>query len=134
MVVQDGQDRGLARLEHGRRPLVPEQHPAGIENPFPNGQLPVIVGTEFVDDVVDLLHHVLGDAVEDVFLVGDVVVERHRLGPDDLREAAHGERGETLLVGDADRRAQHPIPAERDARLRPGLGNHLGHRTLAGLR
>src|SRR5262249_53236732 len=83
---------------------------------------------------VDLLHHVLGDAVEDVLLVGDVVVQRHRLGADELAEAAHGERGDALLIGDTYGGPQDAVPGERDARLGGGGGYHPGHRTLGGMR
>ena len=48
-------------------------------------------------------------------LVGDVVVERHRLDPERLAELAHAERLEPARVGEGDGGAQHPLPAQRAA-------------------
>ena len=62
------------------------------------------------------------DAVEDVVLVGDVVVERHRLEAERLAELAHRQRLDPALVGELERRLQDPVAAEGEARL--GLRGH----------
>ena len=56
------------------------------------------------------------DAVEEVVLVGDVVVERHRLEPERLAELAHRQRLDPALVGELERRLQDPVAAEGEAR------------------
>ena len=65
---------------------------------------------------VDLAEDEIDDAVEDLVLVGDVVVERHRL---DAELAAASERIVSAPtpagVGDRDGSAQHPFAAERNA-------------------
>jgi hypothetical protein len=51
----------------------------------------------------DLAEHEVDHAVEDLVLAGDVVVERHRLDVQAVREPAHGQRGDAALVGQGDR-------------------------------
>ena len=67
---------------------------------------------------VDLAEDQVDHAVEDVVLVGDVVVERHRLDAELLREPAHRERADALRVGQRDGGGQRPLPAEGRARRR----------------
>ena len=43
------------------------------------------------DDVVDLGHDGVRDAVKEIVRVGQVVVERHRLGAEFFRQTAHRE-------------------------------------------
>ena len=50
-------------------------------------------------------------------LVGDVVVERHRLEPEHLAELAHGQRLDSALVDELERRLQDPLAAEGEARF-----------------
>jgi len=52
--------------------------------------------------VCDVAQHQVGDAIEDVVLVGHVVVQRHRLDPDLPAEPAHGQRVDPALVGKHD--------------------------------
>src|SRR6185295_17901058 len=75
---------------------------------------------------LDLARHRVDDPVQEVVLVGHVVVERHRLDAELLTELAHAERLEPALVGERDRRAQDPLPPEGDPRLRlwKGLRGH----------
>ena len=61
-------------------------------------------------------------AVEELVLVGDVVVERHRLDPERFAELAHAERRDPALVGERDGDAEHPLAGQRDAGLGGGLG------------
>ena len=56
-------------------------------------------------------------AVEEVVLVGDVVVERHGLEAERLAELAHRQRLDPALVGELERRLQDPVAAEGEARL-----------------
>ena len=62
------------------------------------------------------------DAVEDVVLVGDVVVQRHRLEAERLAELAHRQRLDPALVGELERRLQDPVAAEGETRF--GCGGH----------
>ena len=73
---------------------------------------------ELADDGVD-------HAVEQRLLVGDVVVQRHRLDPELLAEPAHRQRAETLVVGEGHGRLQDEVSAQR---LAGGLG-HLAAKT-----
>ena len=52
------------------------------------------------------------DAVDDLVLVGDVVVDGHRLDAQLLRERADRQRPDTPGVGDGHRAPQHPLAAE----------------------
>ena len=65
----------------------------------------------------DLGEDDLGGAVEDVVLVGDVVVERHRLDTQLLPEPAHRQRLDALRVSQSDCCLQHSVAAERHARF-----------------
>ena len=65
------------------------------------------------------------DGVEDRVVVGDVVVQRHGLDAEPLRDLAHADRRDAPLVGDGYRRLDHPLPAERWAGRRCS-----GHRAL----
>ena len=62
---------------------------------------------------LDLAEDEVGDAVQEVVLVGDVVVERHRLDPELLPEPAHAERVDAGLVGERDGGAQHALSVQR---------------------
>ena len=55
------------------------------------------------------------DAVEQVVLVRDVVVERHRLEPEHLAELAHRHGLDPALVGELERRLEDPLAAEGEA-------------------
>ena len=76
---------------------------------------------------VDLAEYEIDDAVQDVVLVGDVVVERHRLDLELLTEPAHGERLDPARIGENQGGAQNALPAQGRSRLgiRVGLGGHL---------
>ena len=56
-------------------------------------------------------------AVEDVVLIGDVVVQRHRLDPERLTELPHAERLDARFIGESDRGAEHPVPVQGGARF-----------------
>ena len=84
---------------------------------------------------VELLDHEIDHAVEDVVLVRDVVVERHRFHAEPRRHLAHGDRADPALVGDLHRRGEDPISIQGKAR--PGLfgasASLLGHSLPRGL-
>jgi len=60
------------------------------------GRLPVAV----LGGTLDLADDKIQDAIEDVVLVGQVVVKRHRLDAKPLRELAHRERLDPARIGD----------------------------------
>jgi hypothetical protein len=78
---------------------------------------------------LELVHHAFGDALEDVVLVLDVVVQRHRLDAELPADPAHRDGLETLFVHDAQRRLDDPVSGERLAVPRflgdLGLGSHV---------
>ena len=80
---------------------------------------------EAAHGVVDLAHDDLDHAVEDLLLVGDVVVERHGLDPEPLGERAHGHRLDTGLVRELDGGAQHPLPLRGTRARRASSGSPL---------
>jgi len=120
VVQQHGQAHVRPRLKDARRPRMAEQDLAGDQHPPAHRRLPACPGRRDVDPahgVVDLADDLVGDAVEEGFLAGHVVIQRHRLGAEIFGEAAHGERLDAALVGDLDRGAQHALSAQREPRL-----------------
>src|SRR5947209_12011996 len=93
---------------------------AGRNPPMTHRRLPV--GSAGGQD--DLAEDEVDDAVEEVVLVGHVVVQRHRLDPEGFTELAHAERPDPALVGEGDGGAQHPMTAQWD----PGLWRRRGRR------
>src|SRR5262249_18983974 len=67
--------------------------------------------------------HEVEDPVEQVVLVRDVVVERHRLETEELAELPHRHRLDAVLVRELERGAQDAVAAEGEAGL--GFGGHL---------
>ena len=61
---------------------------------------------------LDLAEDDVDHAVEEVVLVGDVVVERHRLDAERLAELAHGQRADPALVGEGNGGTQHSLATE----------------------
>jgi hypothetical protein len=61
---------------------------------------------------LDLAEDDVDEAVDDVLLAGDVVVERHRLHAQLARHLAHRERVEAAVVGELERRLEHPVPRQ----------------------
>ena len=55
----------------------------------------------------------LDDPIEDLVLVRDVVVERHRLDAELAGEPSHAERVDPTIVGERDRGVEHARPAQR---------------------
>jgi hypothetical protein len=114
VVADDVQAEGLPGLQDRRRPRVAEQHRPGREDLPADRRLPggpgrvVGQGLQPADGVLDLRGDDVDHAVQQVFLVGDVVIERHRLDPELPGQAAHGERPEAVAVGQGDRRLEHP--------------------------
>ena len=75
---------------------------------------------------LDLAEDDVDERGKDLVLVSDVVVDRHRLGPELLREGADGERPQSAAVGDGERGLDHPLPGQ--PRSPPAvLADCLGH-------
>jgi hypothetical protein len=74
-----------------------------------------------------LTHHRIEELSDEVFLVGDMVVERHRLDAEILAEPAHGERLDPVLIGERHGGGDHPRPGQRSAPLLARLGSGGGH-------
>ena len=73
-----------------------------------HGRLPV----DSVWRRIHLARNEVEDAVDDVVLVRDVVVKRHRLHFELLGELAHAERIDAAFVREGHGRAQHALPAQ----------------------
>ena len=98
----------LARHPEVAGPGMLEQHLVGGDHAPAHRLLPVLSGRGEVDlggDEVD-------DAVHDLVLRGDVVVERHRLDAQLLGDLPHADRLDPALVGELHRRTQHSIPVQ----------------------
>ena len=82
------------------------------QDPLARRRLPV--GAPCIRQV-DLANDGIDHAVQQVVLVGDVVVERHRLDRQLLAEPAHAQRVDPLSVRELDGSGQHALPVQRDA-------------------
>ena len=112
--VVQARGSGAGRPDLAGRPRVAQQDLMSGDRAQSDGLLPV--GPALGD--LDLGHDHVEDAVDDVALPGDVVVQRHRLDAQLARQLAHGEGRDSVAIGELERRTEHPIPAERD----PGRG------------
>ena len=63
----------------------------------------------------------IGDPGQDLVLVGDVLVQRHRLDAEALAETAHRERTQAVAVGKLDGGIEDPVAIERHAGWLPQL-------------
>jgi hypothetical protein len=90
---------------------MPHEHLVGRDHAPAHGSLPVVA----VRRQVDLGRDEVDDAVDDLVLPRNVVVERHRLDSELLRDLPHAHRLDPALVGELHRGAQHAIPAQRSA-------------------
>ena len=87
-------------------------------------RLPIVVDRRDLD----LLHHAIDDGVEQVVLVGDVAIQRHRLDAEGLAEMAHGEGFDPLGVGRCDGQLDDACAGQRWAGLASqGLCLLVGH-------
>ena len=100
-----------------------EHVPRGVRD-LAGALLPValVVGRAF-----DFAEHELDDPLEDVILVLDVVVERHRFDAELGGKLAHAERLESVLVDEAQRHPEdavaiQPLAAGRCSRSAFGCG------------
>jgi len=100
------------------RPAVPVERGTGRDGALEQFGLPVPVRGGWVDLAEDDVDH----PVEEVRLVGDVVVERHRLDFELLGELAHRQLLGPALVGQDDRRTQDAVSVERHPFARGRLG------------
>src|SRR5580765_7794845 len=81
---------------------------------------------------VDLAEDDVDDAVEDLVLVLDVVVDRHRLDAELLGQGPDGQGREAVGIRDRDRATQHAVAAEARASATAGCG-WIRHETPAPL-
>ena len=98
-----------ARLHQPDRPRVATQHLADRDRPAAHRVLPVACRS--AGSSISAKTQV-DEPVEQVLLVADVPVERHRLRPDLLADALHRQRLEPALVGDASAASQHLLAAQ----------------------
>ena len=84
-----------SRLHDADRPPVAEECLADGDCPVAHGGLPVTVEGRHADLAEDDVDH----GVDEVVLVGDVAIERHRPDAELLPEAAHGEGLDPAIVG-----------------------------------
>jgi hypothetical protein len=70
--------------------------------------------------VVELVHHVLDDPVQQLLPARDVAVQRHRLHPELTAQSAHGQPVAAFGVDQVYGLAQDLLPAQRPALHRPG--------------
>ena len=88
---------------------------ANRDGPLAHGRLPpAVAGRQ-----ADLAEHDVDHPVQEVALAGHVVVQRHRLDPEDLAELAHAEGADAAFVGEGDRGLEHLVAAQRRP---PGRG------------
>jgi hypothetical protein len=102
---------------------------ASRQDPLAHCRLPVAFAGGHPDrayGVIDLRDDDVDHTVEDLILVGHVVVERHRFHPEFLGKPAHGQSLDPALIGHLNGRAQHSIFAQRDSG--PG-GSRIGCRS-----
>ena len=109
VVSQGGRSGRGPRLHQADRPSVARQDLARRERSLSHRRPPIdLIGGQF-----DLAEHDVDHAVEEFALVGDVVVERHRLDAEGLAELAHAQRRDSVLVSERNAGAQHPIARQR---------------------
>ena len=107
----------LTRHPEAGGPPVAQTNVAGGDRAPADGRLPVAIGRQS-----DLARDEVDDARQDLVLVGDVVVERHRLDSALPGEPAHAERLDAAFVGEDDGSAQHTLLAQWGTRRRPRVG------------
>ena len=112
VVAQVRRTRVGPRLHQADRPSMAEQGIADRDGPLAHGGLPVRAGYRHID----LAEDEVDDAVEDSLLVGEVVVERHRLDAERLAELAHAERLEPALDRRVSSRHRGPAPGSVGSR------------------
>ncbi len=104
------------RLHQPDRPAVAQQDLAQRDRPPAHLGLP----WRARHGQVDLGEDEVDDAVDDLVLVGEVVVERHRLDAEVLAEPAHAQAIEPALVGQPEGGLEDAVAGERLAALGPG--------------
>src|SRR4051812_38331309 len=81
---------------------------------------------------VHLAEDEVDDAVDDLVLAGDVVVDGHRLDPERLRERPDRQRRQAAVVGDARGAVEDALSAQRRPRADASAGT-LGGAPTVGL-
>jgi hypothetical protein len=100
----------MERRHHGR---VAEEHASKRQRQAPERLSPATVGL----GQVDLAHDGVDDLGQELALVGEVGVGRHRCGAQFGRQAPHRERVEALGVDDRERCPGDPLAAQRVTRI-----------------
>ena len=109
------------RLHQADRPAVAGQDVVDRDRAPTHRAPPIVAGDRHLDlgpDEVD-------DAVEELVLVGEVVVDRHRLDAELLAELAHAEGLEAALIGDSEGGLQDELTRQGDARANSLRGGTL---------
>src|SRR5918996_3172537 len=94
-----------------------EEGPAGREDPLTDGRLPVGPGKRRVDLPDDDVDH----PVEQLVLVGDVLVQGHRDDAELFGQVAHAERLDTTVIGQGQGGPEHPVSGQGLPGRRLGL-------------
>ena len=108
-----GGPMGRPPLHQADRPGVPSEDLERRERPRPHGRLPLDVGRRRLDLAEDDVDH----PVEELLLVGDVVVEGHRARAELVAELAHRQRVDPVARGKRHGGLQHALPAQPRSRL-----------------
>ena len=88
---------------------MPLQRRADRDRALPHRRLPAVRATR----QLDLAEDQVDQAVEEICLAGDVVVQRHRLDTDGLAELAHAQRLDAVRVGKVERGPEDPLAGQR---------------------
>jgi hypothetical protein len=110
--------RAHAALHEADRPAVTVERLAGGDGPPAHRRLPV----ELERRRLDLTEHDVDHPVDELLLVGNVVVEGHRACSELLGELAHGQRLEAVAIGERHGGLQHAVRAQRGSRLGDWFG------------
>ena len=110
-VRQHDRRRHGAGFDQPRRPGVTQECATCGEDPLPQRGPPVGAG----DRRIDLADDDVDQPVQQLVLVRDVLVQRHRDDAEILAELAHADRVDPAGVGERHGGTQHPLPAERHA-------------------
>src|SRR5438309_8383286 len=78
---------------------------------MPDSGLPIGSGGRRIDLADDHIDH----SVQELFLVGHMLVERHRDDPQLLSEISHAQCFDPDVIGKGDGGAEHPVPTQLDA-------------------
>src|SRR3954469_13688580 len=117
-MAQVGGPRIAPRLEQPDGPAMSRQNLTRRVGPRAHLRPPVPAG----HGKLDLAEDDVDERGEDLVLVGDVVVDRHRLDAELLREGADRQRRQATCVGHGESALEHALPAQpRTAAIALGI-------------